>query len=189
MDYRAAGVDFPPRRGSLAAATKSSSSNAAGSAAVPSSTAPRVVVSVTTDKSNNDGDEVDPTLIRGAQDLRFWAGRYTAMSDRVRNDALIPSEAAMYAHNDELRQRAVLQFLGEKCGDDEARESLNTFVRAWAHGWSGGVAGAFLGVAPEAVVPAMPVTEEKKKGGFMGKVFGRRSHNPILFEQVVVAID
>ncbi|KAI4098353.1 MAG: hypothetical protein LQ339_006504 [Xanthoria mediterranea] len=174
-DYRAAAVNFPARRGSLAAATRSSNWNAAGSAAVPSSTAPRVVVSVTTDKSNNDGDEVDLTLIRGAQDLRFWAGRYTATSDRVRNDALIPSEAAMYAHNDELRQRVVLQFLSEKCGDDEARESLNTFVRAWAHGWSGGVAGAFLGVAPEAVVPAMPVTEEKKKGGgFMGKVFGRR---------------
>ncbi|CAL8581378.1 hypothetical protein XPA_007076 [Xanthoria parietina] len=173
-DYRAAAVDFPLRRGSLAAATRSSNSNAVGSAAVPSSTAPRVVVSVTTDKSDNDGNEVDPRLIRGAQDLRFWAGRYTAMSDRVRNDALIPSEAAMYAHNDELRQRAVLQFLSEKCGDDEARESLDTFVRAWAHGWSGGVAGAFLGVAPEAVVPAMPVTEEKKKGGFMGKVFGRR---------------
>lgn len=173
-EHRAAHVNFPPRQASLAAATKNSSSHVAGSAAAPSSTAPQVVAGATIDNSN-EGDEVDLTLIRGAQDLRFWAGRYTAVSDRVRNDALISSEATRYAHNDEQRQRVVLQYLGEKCADEAARESLNAFVRAWAHGWTGGVAGAFLGVVPKAVVPARTsVTEEKKKGGFMGKVFGRR---------------
>ncbi|KAL8993610.1 MAG: hypothetical protein Q9169_006213 [Polycauliona sp. 2 TL-2023] len=181
-EYRAAHVSFPPRKASLAAATGNPKSIASGSAGAPSSTPARVVAFATTVDSRigDESDEVDLTLIRGAQDLRFRAGRYTAVSDCVRNDASISAEAARYAHSDEQRQRIVLQYLSEKCADEETRESLNAFVRAWAHGWTGGVAGAFLGVAPQPVVSARTSgTEERKKGGLMGKMFGRRKSQPL----------
>ena len=168
-------VNFPPRKASLAAATRNAYANTAGSAAAaPYSTPPRMVAEVATAEKDNGDNEVDLTLIRGAQDLRFWAGRYTAVSDRVRNDAQISYEAAKYAHNDEQRQRIVLQYLYEKCANDETRESLDAFVRAWAHGWTGGVAGGFLGMVPEPPKARTSVTEDKKKSGFMGRVFGRR---------------
>ncbi|KAL8929411.1 MAG: hypothetical protein Q9172_000462 [Xanthocarpia lactea] len=171
--HRATPIKFPPRKASLAAVTQGYSSGTAESPAACSPTAPQLVGGAAPANGGNDDDEVDLTLIRGAQDLRFWAGRYTAASDRVRNDALISPEAARYGHNDDQRQRAVLRYLGEKCADDEARESLDAFVRAWAHGWSGGVAEAFLGVPPVVPVRTTSAVEEKKKGGFMGKVFGR----------------
>ncbi|KAL8895923.1 MAG: hypothetical protein Q9192_003370 [Flavoplaca navasiana] len=167
-------VNFPPRKASLAAATRNAYANTARSAVVPCSTPPRMVAEVATAEKDNGNNEVDLTLIRGAQDLRFWAGRYTAVSDRVRNDAQISHEAAINAHNDEQRQRMVLQYLYEKCANDETRESLDAFVRAWAHGWTGGVAGGFLGMVPEPPKARTSVTEDKKKSGFMGKVFGRR---------------
>ncbi|KAL8774529.1 MAG: hypothetical protein Q9209_000902 [Squamulea sp. 1 TL-2023] len=164
---------FPLRKASLATATQASSLKAAGSAAAPSSTAPQSIRGAAQANNRSDDDEVDLTLIGSAQDLRFWAGRYTAVSDRLRNDALVSPEAARYAHNDEQRQRVALQYLAEKCASPEARESLDAFVKTWAHGWTGGVAEAFLNVAPGSIPPAA-VVEEKKKSGFMGKVFGRR---------------
>ncbi|KAL8729932.1 MAG: hypothetical protein Q9166_004377 [cf. Caloplaca sp. 2 TL-2023] len=174
--YRAADRVIPPRKTSLAVTSQASSSNMAAPVAAPSNTAPQAVDHAVPGNSDDEDKDIDLTLIRGAQDLRFWAGRYTAMSDHVRNDALVSPEAASYAHYDQKRQRVVLQYLKEKCANEEARESLNAFVRAWAHGWTGGVGEAFLGVAPVAVTPAIaaPAVEEKKKGGFMGKVFGRK---------------
>ncbi|KAL8790777.1 MAG: hypothetical protein Q9213_000401 [Squamulea squamosa] len=173
MEHRATPITFPVRKASRAAATHAFSSKAVESAAARSSTTPQSIRGAAPANNHSDDDEVDLTLIRSAQDLCFWAGRYTAVSDGLRNGALLSPEAAGYAHNDEQRQRVALQHLAEKCADEEARESLDAFVRAWAHGWTGGVAEAFLGVAPESIVPAA-VVEEKKKSSFMGKVFGRR---------------
>ncbi|KAL8813575.1 MAG: hypothetical protein Q9200_000184 [Gallowayella weberi] len=122
-----------------------------------------------------DDDTVDLRLITGAQDVGFWAGRYTVLSDRIRNDALVSPEVARIVLDDQQRQRAVLQYLRENCADEEALESLNAFVSAWEHGWSGGVREAFLGIFPERVASMGVATlvEEKKKGGIIGKVFGR----------------
>ncbi|KAL8801282.1 MAG: hypothetical protein Q9182_004547 [Xanthomendoza sp. 2 TL-2023] len=124
---------------------------------------------------NHDDDTVDLRLIKGAQDVGFWAGRYTVLSDRVRNDALVSPEAARIVLDDQQRQRAILQYLRENCADEEALESLNAFVSAWEHGWSGGVREAFLGIVPERIdsVGVGTVVLEKKKGGIIGKVFGR----------------
>ncbi|KAL8849666.1 MAG: hypothetical protein Q9221_005356 [Calogaya cf. arnoldii] len=158
---------IPRSTTSLAAATANPSCNAARSKVDPASTAPQVM--------DNGGGEIDLTVIRGAQDRRFWAGRYTATSDRIRNDLVTSPTDARYANSDEQHQRSVLQYLDAKCADEEARESLNAFVRAWKQGWTRGTADAFLGVAPDPVVPArLSMTEEKKKGGFMGKMFGHR---------------
>ncbi|KAL8658501.1 MAG: hypothetical protein Q9226_000954 [Calogaya cf. arnoldii] len=174
-DRPAAQVNLPPRKASLAAATGNPSCTAARSKVEPASTAPQVVAGAATALTDNGGGEIDLTVIKGAQDRRFWAGRYTAMSDRIRNDPVISPTDASYANSDEQHQRFVLDHLRAQCADEQATESLNAFVRAWAQGWTRGTAGAFLGVAPEPVVPArLSVTEEKKKNGFIGKVFGRR---------------
>ncbi|KAL8681409.1 MAG: hypothetical protein Q9186_002484 [Xanthomendoza sp. 1 TL-2023] len=124
---------------------------------------------------DHDDDVVDIRRIKGAQDVRFWAGRYTVLSDRIRNDALVSPEAARIVLDDQQRQRAVLLYLKDNCADEEALDSLNAFVNAWELGWSGGVREAFLRIVPERVESAgmATVAEERKKGGFMGKVFGR----------------
>ncbi|KAL8944006.1 MAG: hypothetical protein Q9216_000715 [Gyalolechia sp. 2 TL-2023] len=116
-----------------------------------------------------DGME-DFTLVYEAQDLRYWAGRFTANNDRLRNDTLDAS-VTCWAHQDAARHNKVLQYLQDKCTSKEAEESLAALVRAWRGGWNGGVSEACQ--TKGNVAPRQPPTPEKKKG-LMGKVFGRK---------------
>ncbi|KAL8991325.1 MAG: hypothetical protein Q9177_000225 [Variospora cf. flavescens] len=123
--------------------------------------------------ANGKDEEGDITLVRDKQDLRYWAGRFTAIDDHICNDA-ISSRDALWAHNVTLRHNHVLQVLHEKCRTRAAQESLTAFMKAWSEGWSGGVRGVYRdGV----VLPPRNFTleeQQRKKGGLMGKVFGRK---------------
>ncbi|KAL8656230.1 MAG: hypothetical protein Q9210_000380 [Variospora velana] len=123
--------------------------------------------------ANGEDEEGDITLVREEQDLRYWAGRFTAIDDHICNDA-ISSRDALWAHNVTLRHNHVLQLLHEKCRTRAAQESLTAFMQAWSEGWSGGVRGVYRdGV----VLPPrnfMLEEQQRKKGGLMGKVFGRK---------------
>ncbi|KAL9004614.1 MAG: hypothetical protein Q9188_002581 [Gyalolechia gomerana] len=112
----------------------------------------------------------DFTLVNEAQNLLYWAGRFTANNDRLRNDAL-NSSVTYWAHHDAARHNEVLQYLQGKCTTMEAEKSLAAFVGAWRGGWSGGVAEVCRATVD--VVPRQLPTPEKQKG-LMGKVFGRK---------------
>ncbi|KAL8945170.1 MAG: hypothetical protein Q9211_000322 [Gyalolechia sp. 1 TL-2023] len=116
----------------------------------------------------------DFTLVNEAQDLLYWAGRFSANNDRLRNDAL-NSSVTYWARDDAARHNEVLHYLQGKCTTMDAEKSLAAFVGAWRQGWSGGVAEACRATVD--VVPRqlqMPVEGGEKKKGLIGKVFGRK---------------
>ncbi|KAL8835550.1 MAG: hypothetical protein Q9170_003283 [Blastenia crenularia] len=117
-------------------------------------------------------DEEDLTLVKAAQDLRYWAGRLTANDDKLRNEALSSPNAQVAAYSEDERHNQVLQILHEKCVTDEAVDSLATFVKARRGGWTGGgLSGPRR--AASVVMPVIAAAEAKgKKKGLMGKVFG-----------------
>ncbi|KAI4159394.1 MAG: hypothetical protein L6R39_000372 [Caloplaca ligustica] len=126
--------------------------------------------------ANKDEEEVkeDKSEVKDAQDLRYWAGRFSNRNDRLRNEAL-SSPGFQWVHNDSIRHDRVLTFLQGRCTTRAAEESLAAFVRAWKNGWSGGVqerCAAGFNVVPRHAAPV--VAEEPKKKGLMGKVFGRK---------------
>ncbi|KAL8706317.1 MAG: hypothetical protein Q9201_000636 [Fulgogasparrea decipioides] len=121
-------------------------------------------------------DEDDLTFIRGDRNLIFWAGRFSAASDKLLNEALVSSNAR-WARDERLRQNAVIRRLRETCIDNAAEQSLARFVNAWRGGWTGKVSEPCKvdqGILPEVVRRPVVVEEPKKKGGFMSKVFGGR---------------
>lgn len=122
--------------------------------------------------AKNEDEEGDISLVHEDQDLRYWAGRFTAIDDHICNDATF-SRDAQWAHNVTLRHNHVLQLLHEKCRTRAAQDSLTSFTRAWSGGWSGGVRGVYRGGV---VLPPRNflLEEQKKKNGLMGKVFGRK---------------
>ncbi|KAI4117959.1 MAG: hypothetical protein LQ345_001886 [Seirophora villosa] len=122
--------------------------------------------------ANNEDEEEDISLVSEDQDLRYWAGRFTAIDDHICNDGIF-SRDMQWAHNVTLRHNHVLQLLHEKCRTRAAQDSLTSFMRAWSGGWSGGARGVYRGgvvLPPEKFL----LEEEKKKNGLMGKVFGRK---------------
>ncbi|KAL8738829.1 MAG: hypothetical protein Q9181_000433 [Wetmoreana brouardii] len=121
-------------------------------------------------------DEEDLTIIRGDHNLIFWAGRFSAASDKLLNEALVSSKAR-WAYDERLRQNAVIKRLRETCIDNAAEQSLARFVSAWRGGWTGKVSEPCKvdkDILPEVVRCPVVVEEPKKKGGFMSKVFGSR---------------
>lgn len=114
-------------------------------------------------------DTEDITLVSKTQDLRYWAGRCSAINDRFRNEG----QASIYhwGRQDAVRHDKVVEELQSKCTTMEAEESLAAFVRAWRGGWSGGMKEACR--AAVEMVPKQPPTPEKKLAR-MGKMFGKK---------------
>lgn len=112
----------------------------------------------------------DSKLVSEAQDLRYWAGRFTANNDRLRNEGLNGS-IYHWARQETVRHNKVLDYLQGMCTTMEAEESLAAFVRAWRGGWSGGLTETCK-TTIEVVPKQLPAAEKKK--GVMGKMFGKK---------------
>ncbi|KAL8715039.1 MAG: hypothetical protein Q9220_000996 [cf. Caloplaca sp. 1 TL-2023] len=115
------------------------------------------------------------TEVRHPQNFRYWAGRFTTRSDRMRNEALHneSSTPSGWAHHDRERQIRVLESLLMDCVTEEAKRSLDQFAKAQSADWMVGVLERFQGQLIRDGVVSGGVME-KKKGGFIGKVFGRK---------------
>ena len=138
----------------------------------PTSMSPQAWLSA---PANDELNEADPTLVKEAQDPRYWAGRCTAINDRLRNEAPASSGANFNNHHDSARHDRVVKLLQEKCVTREAEKSLFAFVDVWREGWTGGATGGgkpTLNVVPKIATPA--IVEMGGKKGLMGKVFGKK---------------
>ncbi|KAL8966016.1 MAG: hypothetical protein Q9183_003565 [Haloplaca sp. 2 TL-2023] len=137
----------PPVRFDIPARSRSDNALAVG----PLVTGPRVTQGVS-----------DPSIIRGQQDFRWWAGRITGINDR-----LLAAEDGLTVTD---RHNHALHELRHKCMDNAARESLALFGRAWRDGWS--VAGLEACQADQEALPVVGVRGKLKEA--MGKFFGGR---------------
>ncbi|KAL9595684.1 MAG: hypothetical protein Q9219_006280 [cf. Caloplaca sp. 3 TL-2023] len=139
--------------------------------ALPSNpTRRRVTFAPIKEKAEEEGED---DVVSEAKGLCYWAGRFTAKSDSLRNEALLP--ASQLAHGDVVRHNRVLRYLRDSCATREAEESLAAFVQAWRGGWTGGVAEpchATLQLV-EAPKPLPPGAWVAKKG-LMERVFRRK---------------
>ncbi|KAL8953930.1 MAG: hypothetical protein Q9222_000217 [Ikaeria aurantiellina] len=188
---------FPERTSSLSAANQDSKGQTIGFHTLGDSVGQQNLVGGSVLKSANDTmitpteDSLPPdydylidedqaykrlTEVHQAQCLSYWAGRFSTLSDRIRNEALHKTSTGHsdWAHSDRERQTRVLESLLKDCVTEEAQQSLDEFARARRGEWMVGVLEGFQRRVMGGGGGVQAVVMDKRKGGFMGKVFGRR---------------
>ena len=91
------------------------------------------------------------------------------MSDQLRNEAL-GTQDSEWAHDKQRRTIRALELLREKCGTEEALMSFAEFEKQLKV--KPAEEPATAGQQPKLVEHASAKQGGKRKGGFMGKVFG-----------------